>query len=299
MTGRAGPLTAAEPLTALVTGASRGMGAGLAHRLAAAGYTLLLTARDSRRARRTVASVRAVAAQGQRVEWLPADLSEGAQIDRLAEAVRAAVGVPDLVVHGAALIPLAEERSGAGFEMQWAVNHLAPFRLTGGLGMGEGRGRAPRRIVTVASKLHREGRIERVPDLFTVGTYDRVQRYRDTKLANVLFARAAARRLDPGVCLSISLHPGAAGTLLFQDLEGTATVDRLVDRTLRGLRNKPPWGLAECVDRLVDACTRPLEAADHGGYLEDGQWSTPAPSALDDDLGEWLWAASERATGAR
>lgn len=281
--------------TALVTGASRGIGAGVAGRLAAAGYDLVLTARDSAAARRTMATVRAGLPTGRRVEWVPADLSDPGDIDALAQATLTAVGVPDLLLHCAALIPASEQRTSRGVEMQWAVNHLAPFRLTRRLEMGAEGAPAARRVVTVASKLHRDGHLQRLPDPFTTGAYDRRQRYCDTKLANVLFARALARRLDPAHCLSIALHPGAAGTGLYQDLDGTGTLDRMIDRTLRGLRGKRPWGLEECVERVTNACTRPLRPEDHGGYLEEGEWCAPADQALDDDLGEWLWAASERA----
>ncbi|MEK9499868.1 SDR family NAD(P)-dependent oxidoreductase [Gaopeijia maritima] len=282
--------------TALLTGASRGIGAGVAERLAAAGYDLVLTARDSAAARRTVAKVRSTSPAGRRVEWVAADLSDPTDIARLAGVALESIGTPDLLLHCAGLIPASEQRSARGVEMQWAVNHLAPFHLTRLLEMGAEGARGPRRVVTVASKLHRDGRIDRVPDLFTTGSWDRRQRYCDTKLANVLFARALARRLDPARCLSISLHPGAAGTGLYQDLDGTGALDRLVDRTLRGIRGKRPWGLDECVERVTNACTRPLRADDHGGYLEEGEWSTPSEPALDDELGEWLWAASKRAT---
>lgn len=288
--------TAVSRPTAIVTGASRGIGAGVARRLAAAGYGLLLTARESRAARASLAAVRSEAKGDTPVVFVPADLSRLTDVERLAETVLATVGAPTVLLHCAAVVPAAEERTPDGFELQWAVNHLAPFLLTRRAPVGPAPDGTPGRVVTVASKLHREGRLETRDDLFSTGSYDRNRRYRDTKLANVLFARALARRTDPEACVSLTLHPGAAGTGLLHDLEGTGAVDRLVDRTVRGLKGKPPWGLVDCVDRVFDVCTRSLEPDDHGSYREDGVRTDPSPQALDDELGEWLWDASRRAT---
>jgi NAD(P)-dependent dehydrogenase (short-subunit alcohol dehydrogenase family) len=284
--------------SAVITGASRGIGAGVAVRLAEVGYDLVLTARESSEARRSEARVREAALAGARTAWVSADLSRLTEVRRLADEIRGAIGAPTLLVHCAAVVPSSEIRTPDGFETQWAVNHLAPFLLTALVGPEPGGDGEPGRVVTVASKLHRGGGLTPSATLFSDGPYDRERRYRDTKLANVLFARALARRCDPSRRVSLSLHPGAAGTGLFHDLQGTGTLDRLVNRAIRTARRAEPWGLADCIDRVSDVCTRTLTAADHGSYREDGEIVDPSPAASDDELGEWLWHATEQAVAS-
>jgi NAD(P)-dependent dehydrogenase (short-subunit alcohol dehydrogenase family) len=278
-----------------VTGASRGIGAGVARRLAREGYDLVLTARPSSTADRAVKSVREAAATPARVEWLPADLSRMDDVALLAESIAARVGRPHLLLNCAAVVPPTERMTVDGFELQWAVNHLAPMLLTLRLPGAEGPVGGPARVVTVSSKLHRRGAIEVTDDLFAPRQYDSGRRYADTKLANVLFARALGLREGLDGRRSISVHPGVAGTRLNYDLSGTRAVDRTVNRLIRAVKRVEPWGLSDCVDTVSDACTRPLGPGDQGSYREDGSIVDPSPAALDDVTGEALWSISLQA----
>jgi NAD(P)-dependent dehydrogenase (short-subunit alcohol dehydrogenase family) len=279
---------------AVVTGASRGIGAGVARRLALEGWDLVLTARASATADRAVARVREAASSGARIEWMPADLSRMGDVARLAAAVKTGAGLPHLLLNCAAITPREERSTEDGFEMQWAVNHLAPMLLTLLLPGAAHGGDAPR-VVTVSSKLHRRGEIRPDGDLFRPRNYDMGRCYADTKLANVLFARALGRREGPDGRLSVSVHPGVAGTRLNHDLSGTRAVDRAVNRMIRTVKRAEPWGLAECVDTVAAVCLDPLGPADQGGYHEDGSFVEPSPAALDEDVGDALWSASARA----
>lgn len=280
--------------TAVLTGASRGIGAGVARTLAGRGFDLVLIARESSHARGTLASVRAAAPEQADVTFVACDLSSMAEVAAVGARLRDAAP-PTLLLHCAAVVPEAVEVTADGFERQWAVNHLAPFLLARWVQPLGGEG-DPGRVVTVASQLHRGRSLVRGPEQFAPSaSYDREERYGQTKLANVLFARALGRRCDPASVLSVSLHPGAAGTGLLYDLQGTGSFDRWLNRAIRAVKRVEPWGLRECVDRVGELCTRSLGPEHQGSYWENGLACAPSDAALDDDLGEWLWSASDTA----
>ena len=96
--------------------------------------------------------------------------------------------------------------------MMLAVNHLGPFLLTNLL-LPLLEASAPSRVVTVASDAHRWGRIH-FDDLEATGGYGFMSfpHYGNTKLMNILFTAALARRLEGTGVTANCVHPGAVST---------------------------------------------------------------------------------------
>jgi NAD(P)-dependent dehydrogenase (short-subunit alcohol dehydrogenase family) len=210
-----------------------------------------------------------------------ADLARLADVRALAGAVRERAGRLDVLVNnaGVAFRGAATRRSADGFELTMAVNHLAHFLLAAelrGLLEAGARAGAPARVVTVASELHARGRLDPDDPVGVRRPAAGGAAYAASKLANVLFARALARRADPARLVSHALHPGVIKTKLLRDgfgSRGGATTER---------------GAATSVHvALSDEAARST-----GGYWADARPADPAPAALDDALGERLWEAS-------
>ena len=128
----------------LITGGSRGLGAGLALELAARGARLALVARDPEPLQKVVAAIRD---RGGEAHALPADVGEKGAIHPLAGTAQAVLGSVDVVIHNASTLGpsplrLLLDTECEDLERALAVNLLGPFRLTrilaGGMAVGEG-----------------------------------------------------------------------------------------------------------------------------------------------------------------
>ena len=152
--------------------------------------------------------------------------------------------------------------------------------------------------MTIASKLHREGRIEVTDGLFTAPGYDRNRIYADTKLANVLFTRFLSARLAGSKRTAFCLHPGSAATGLLQSLAGESRLERLRTHVSRAVRRVEPWGVAACVEEVVRLAVADDAAPENGSYWEDGVPSEPSAPARDPELAARVWSASSTALRA-
>lgn len=192
-----------------VTGANSGLGYQTSLALARKGGHVVLAVRDLEKGAEAVERIKAEDAEAN-VEARHLDLAD---LDSV-RAFAAGVDRLDVLVNNAGVMWTPRLESAQGYELQFAVNHLAHFALTGLLlpVLAEGR---DARVVTVSSFLHKQGFLH-FDDLQGEHKYSRRGYYAQSKLANVVFALELHRRLrSNGVAVSSVLaHPGYAATNL-------------------------------------------------------------------------------------
>lgn len=204
--------------TALVTGASSGLGLQVALALAAARARVLLACRDAERGK---AAMRAVRAQtpGADLELVLLDLASLESVRAAARSLADRDERIDLLVNNAGVMAPPLRRTAEGFEEQIGVNHLGHFALTGLLLDRMAESSAPR-VTTVSSGLHRSGRIDLDDLLWEHRRYRAWAAYGQSKLANLLFTLELTRRSTAAgwPLLATAAHPGVAATDLTRDV---------------------------------------------------------------------------------
>jgi len=280
---RSGDLT---NTVALVTGATSGIGRAVATQLAERGATVWVTGRDAVRTRDTARDL--TAATGSESLPVVADLARLDDVRRLAAEVLERSDRLSILVHNAGVVSRERRVSADGFELHLAVNHLAPFLLTHLL-RERLTASAPARVVTVSSIGHARGTIE-FDDLQSERVYDYRRAYYQSKLANVLFALALARRLAGSGVTSTTLHPGIVQTRLSHEYMGNP-----VFRFFESFISVSPERAAAHVVRLA---ADPDVAGETGTYYRSLRRMEPAAQARDEALQERLWRVSMQLTNA-
>ena len=206
--------------TVLVTGATSGIGLHTAIGLARRGARVAITARDPARG---AAAADAIAARtGQTPDVVDLDLASFASIRGCVAEVGRRLGRLDVLVNNAGLVSAHYTLTEDGFETTFGVNHLGPFLLTTLLAEQLEASR-PARVVVVASNAHRwAGPGLDFDDLQAERGYRPVSAYNRSKLANLLFTRELARRLDGHGVTANAVHPGFVATRLGRDGDGGA-----------------------------------------------------------------------------
>lgn len=198
----------------VVTGATRGLGLATATALAQMGGTVVLLGRDRGRGESAAQRVRELAAPGADASFVAIDLASVVSVCAAAAEIAATHDAVHLLVNNAGVHLRSRAVSADGFEMTWAVNHLGPFLFTEQL-LPQLRATGAARIVTVTSRFAQLGRV--VPgDIGTDRASSGLRAYCDTKLANMLFTRELARRLDGSGVVANCVHPGLVATDLMR-----------------------------------------------------------------------------------
>ncbi|MGY1653225.1 oxidoreductase [Geodermatophilus sp. SYSU D01119] len=272
--------------TAVVTGATSGLGLATARALAAAGARVVLAVRDPARGRAAAAGLTG------EVEVRRLDLADLASVRAFADDWS---GPLDVLVNNAGIMMVPQGRTADGFELQFGTNHLGHFALTNLLLPS-----LTDRVVTVSSTAHRVGSIDLTDLNWERRRYSPERAYGQSKLANLLFTLELQRRLTAAgsPVRAMAAHPGWAAT----DLQGRtenrvkhaafALGNRLVAQS--GERGALPTLLMATADLPGGSYAGP-----EGAFEVRGEPTLVGRTraASDPELARALWAASAELTG--
>jgi len=284
--------------TAVVTGANSGIGLEATRELARAGAHVVMACRSTDRGAAARDDVAAADPAGS-LSVRACDLASLDSVAAFAEGVAGDHDAVDLLVNNAGVMAVPREETADGFELQFGVNHLGHFALTGHLLAALRAGEDPR-VVTVSSGAHQQGEMD-FDDLLWEDSYGRWRAYGRSKLANLLFAFELDRRADDLV--SVACHPGYAATNLQARTarEGGSLPERLVLPLANRLLAQ---SAAKGALPTLYAATHPdVEGGEYvgpGGLLNARGYPTvqePSTKARDEADAARLWERSAALTG--
>ena len=276
---------------AIITGASSGLGLESAKALAAKGFDLTLVARGEKR---LVAATKDIQAQNPEasITAKALDVSDFDQVKEFATSITRPV---DVLMNNAGLMGPDFKLSKQGIETQMATNHLGHFVLTAGL-WGKLNQSTQARVISLSSVVHRRGNFD-ASNLEVVrganeATYSRWQRYADSKLACLWFARELHNRItaEGGHIKSIAAHPGWAITGLQENFPHI--LDPLAQTAKQGAQSQ-----------IYAALSTDVQSGDFiGPSLE--LWGKPkkiqgSKRSHDAEAMAALWGTSEELTGVK
>lgn len=200
----------------IITGANSGIGKETAIDLARRGGKIYIACRDPVRGVEALKEIQDKS-ESTNVHFLQLDLAQLESIRQFSKKFHAAENQLHILINNAGVMACPRSQTRDGFELQIGTNHLGHFLLTN-LMMDLLQQSAPARVITVSSIFHRFGFINKT-DLNSEKHYWRWLAYAQSKLANILFARELAKRLEGSDITSNALHPGCVNTELTRNLD--------------------------------------------------------------------------------
>ncbi|MDT8402185.1 MAG: oxidoreductase [Bacteroidales bacterium] len=278
----------------IVTGANSGIGFQAAKKLALKGAKVIMACRNIEKATR--AADRIVREdRGADLELMHLDLSSLASVSEFAEEYKGRYKKLDILINNAGVMATPLRKTDDCFEWQFGINHLGHFALTGHL--LESITTAPGgRVVTLTSIAHFKGMIH-FEDLSGASWYRRMEAYRQSKLANLLFAYELQKRLSlSGLhTISVAAHPGISATnIVWLPFPVNKFKNLVLMSASRG-----------SLSVLMAATDKDIKGGEYIG--PGGLWQffgypavlKSSAQSHDEGLSEILWKVSEEMTGVK
>lgn len=284
---------------AVVTGANSGLGLQTARALAEHGAHVVLAVRNLDKGRQALARI-SEHAPGAKLSLQRLDLASLKSVRAAADELRAAHPKIDLLINNAGVMYTPRQKTQDGFDMQFGINHLGHFALTGLL-LDLMLPVPGSRVVTVSSFGHRIQADIHFDDLQFDRSYQPVTAYGQAKLANLMFTYELQRRLAPHHTTTASAaHPGAADTELKQNMTGL--VRKGVDLIQSLLTQSATMGALPTLRAATDPAVSggqyygPRSMGGTRGYPEV---VASSKKSHDTAIQQRLWAVSEQLTDVR
>jgi WW domain-containing oxidoreductase len=257
----------------LVTGVNSGLGFETARVLSLRGAHIVGLARTAEKATAALAQL------GGPATAVACELSD---LSSVRSAVGAVDGPLDGIIANAGIMALPELRQQDGVELQFFTNHVGHFVLVNGL---VGQLTPAGRVVILSSSAHYNATGLELDNLSGEADYQPWRMYGRSKLANILYASALARRLAPGQTAN-SLHPGVIRTNLARHVPNAEGMFARLQKRLR-FKTVAQGAATQCY-----VATHPELASVSGQYFSDCAVTPPASMAEGADQEEALWAAT-------
>ncbi|WP_312179097.1 SDR family NAD(P)-dependent oxidoreductase [Arthrobacter sp.] len=268
--------------TAVITGASDGIGAAAARELAGRGWRVVVVGRNPEKTAAVAGSIGA--------DWYTVDFSRLEDVRRLAAALQDRYPRIDLLANNAGAILRQRTETEDGHELTFQVNHLAPFLLTNLLLERLLSSQAV--VVNTSSAANKLFARFDVEDLELRRRYRPERAYGNAKLANILFTTELERRFGDQGVHSAAFHPGVVATSFAAG--STSAMRHVYGSVLNRFLLSPENG----ADTLVWlATTSPGEDWLPGGYYSKRRLTTAAKAAYDPAASSRLWERSLEMTG--
>jgi NAD(P)-dependent dehydrogenase (short-subunit alcohol dehydrogenase family) len=286
---------------ALVTGANSGLGFYTAKGLAAKGAEVIMACRSLDKGEAALNKIKTEMPEASLV-LKRLDLADLKSVHQFAEEVKAAYNRLDLLINNAGLMAIPYRKTADGFEMQFGVNHLGHFALTGLL-IDLVKKTPGSRIVNVSSNAHYMGEI-RFEDLHWEKRYNRWRAYGMSKLANLMFTMELQERLQKNGnnVMVLAAHPGYADSNLIEkgpEMAGARMMVRLGRVANSIFAQSTEMGALPTLYAATNPDVEP------GGYYGPKGWKEmkgypkrvyPGKKKMDPEAQKKLWDVSEHLT---
>ena len=286
--------------TAVVTGASSGLGLRTVAALASAGADVVAAVRDPETFRAGSEWLE-LGELTPRIHPVPLDLARLASVRAAAQTIASQYPQIDILINNAGVMFTPHETTADGFELQFGIDHLGHFQLTTLL-LPQLRAAAAAsgdaRVVTVTSEAHRNWGIDLDDINFDRRGYDTFLAYGQAKSANILMTvelhrRWGANGVEGAGITALAVHPGTCATNLGRYME-RATLKKLFAMGGETFAPENMKSVAQAAATTVWAATEPSLAGRGGAYLADCQIAEAASAATDSATAQRLWLLSQQ-----
>lgn len=288
--------------TAVVTGANSGLGFQAAKKLAEKNAKVVMACRKREKGEEARKELEDKV-DNPDLEVMQLDLASLESIRHFSEELKTEYEEIDLLFNNAGIMAIPRKETEEGFEMQFGVNHLGHFALTAQILDLLKKSEGEARVITQSSVAHENGDIG-FEDINHEESYDRMQAYSDSKLANLLFAKELDRKLKAaGLNIkSAACHPGVSTTNLFntEESQHNFITAKIMGLALKAFGQSPEKG---CLPMLYAATSEEVEGGEYIGpdgfksFRGNPEKQAPSEKARNQDLAEELWERSEELTG--